>query len=228
MVRTLRPDEVAAYERDGFLLVEEVIPVAELEAMDREIDRIEAEAEPHENKGWILRLGLRSERTRAFAEDPRLVALVEDVVGPGLAIFSVKLTAKPAGCPEVCHWHQDDVYYNAFVLSRARMSVWVPLSDSTEANGGLWVLPGSHRRGLAEHGAYGGQCSKSMGPAEMPVEGAVPVPMKAGGVLLFSACLWHHSKGNATDRMRRAFVISYQEATVRGGNRDQWKVLKEA
>jgi ectoine hydroxylase-related dioxygenase (phytanoyl-CoA dioxygenase family) len=56
----------------------------------------------------------------------------------------------------------------------------------------------------------------------------VSVPARAGDVLLFSALLWHSSQGNRSDRLRRAFIVSYQEATVPLGNKDQWKVLRPA
>lgn len=60
----------------------------------------------------------------------------------------------------------------------------------------------------------------------LTVEGAIPCPVKAGDMLLFSAELWHHSKENFTDQIRRAFIVSYQEATVPRGNGNQWKILR--
>ena len=47
-------------------------------------------------------------------------------------------------------------------------------------------------------------------------------------MVLFSAWLWHHSKNNTTDRVRRAFIVSYQEATVPKGAGEQWQVLRPA
>ena len=137
-----------------------------------------------------------------------------------------KLTAKLPQSTDICHWHQDNAYYNAHAMSETRMSTWIPLIDADEENGCLWVVPRSHRDGVREHGKYGGQCPTSMGPADMEAEGAIPCPMNAGSILLFSSNLRHHSKGNATDQVRRAFIVSYQEATVPRGNADQWKILR--
>ena len=63
---------------------------------------------------------------------------------------------------------------------------------------------------------------------DIGVPTAIPVPLAAGTVVLFSALLWHHSKGNEADGVRRAFIVSYQEATIPKGNGDQWKVLRSA
>ncbi|HCK11151.1 MAG: hypothetical protein CME21_20220 [Gemmatimonadetes bacterium] len=235
--RKLRPEEVGFYDENGYVVVDGLFPIEELESIDAELDRLVGEAEEsgtsgigsqasHRNKGWLLQLGLRSEITRRFAQDERVLDLIEEIVKPGIAIYSAKLTAKMPKSEDICHWHQDNAYYNAHALSKTRMSVWIPMVDVDEENGCLWVVPGSHTGGVKEHGQYGGQCPKSMGPADMVAEGAIPCAVKAGSILLFRSDLWHHSKGNGTDRVRRAFIVSYQEATVPSGNADQWKILR--
>lgn len=229
-MRRLTQADVAAYDECGYALVEDVFPAAELESMNAEIDRLEAPAASDApNRGWVMSLAQRSEKTRAFAQDERLLALIDEIVRPGIAIYSAKLTAKPPRSPEICHWHQDDAYYVQHSIARTRMSVWVPLQDATPENGCLWVVPGSHRAGLQEHAKRAdGQCRLAMPERAVDVSKAIPVPMKAGAVLLFSALLWHSSQGNATDGKRRAFIVSYQDAATVGGNGAQWKVLRPA
>ena len=237
MSRKLSTEEQGFYDQNGYVVVPGLFPLDELAEVDAELDRLVEEAEEkgqtglehkgsHRNKGWLLQLGLRSDLTRRFAQDERVLDLIEDVVKPGIAIYSAKLTAKMPRSTDICHWHQDNAYYNANSLSETRMSTWIPLVDVDEENGCLWVVPGSHKDGVREHGKYGGQCPQSMGPVDMVVEGAVPCPVKAGSILLFHSDLWHHSKGNDTDVVRRAFIVSYQEATVPKGNAAQWKILR--
>jgi ectoine hydroxylase-related dioxygenase (phytanoyl-CoA dioxygenase family) len=186
----------------------------------------------HEETGSILQLGLRSPVCQQVAEDERVLTLIEDIVKPGIAIYSVKLIAKPPFTDIPCHWHQDDAYYVKHVESETRMSVWVPLQDAYEQNGCLWIVPESPKWGLQEHKnkSYG-QCRLSMDNEaiqEILDKQAVPVPVKAGSAVLFSALLWHGSKGNQTGMVRRAFITSYQEATVPRGNGDQWTILRAA
>jgi len=226
----LTVSQLREYNDQGYTIVENVFPSDELEAMDREIDRlVDAAAKDAPNRGWVMQLAQRSEKTRAFARDERLLNLIEGIVKPGIAIYSAKLTAKPPHSVEHCHWHQDDAYYVANSNSATRMSAWVPLQDASEENGCLWVVPGSHRQGLQEHRKReDGQCRLALRPEKVDTSKAIPVRVKAGTVVLFSALLWHHSKGNATDHARRAFIISYQEATVSAGNGSQWKILRPA
>ena len=237
--RKLHANERSFYEENGYVVVPDLFPIEELREVDVELVRLVEEARikgtsgigrlgGNRNEGWLMQLGLRSEITQRFVQDERLLDLVQDIVKPGVAIYSAKLTAKMPRSTAICHWHQDNAYYNAHALSKTRMSTWIPLIDVNEENGCLWVVPGSHKAGVSEHGQFGGQCPQSIGPSDMVAEGAIPCPVKAGSILLFSSNLWHHSKGNKTDQVRRAFIVSYQEATVLGGNADQWKVLRNS
>ncbi len=235
-VTRLTPAQRAAYERDGYVAVPGIFPAAELEAIDHEIDRLitvpGVEAGPR-RQGWIYDVARRSEIVKAFAEDARLLALVEDVVRPGLAIHSSKLVTKLPHSQDICHWHQDEAFYlkadDPETHSRVRMSVWVPLQDAHERNGCLWVVPGSHRWGIDDWTWQdGGTCQKRINRHEYAEQHAIALPVQAGSVVLFSAWTWHHSKNNQTDRMRRAFIVSYQEATLRRGAGEQWKVLRPA
>ena len=246
--RTLSAAERGHYEREGYVVIPDVIPPEELEAIDREIDRLlqklaaerraRGEARPavpmghHEETGSILQLGLRSPVCQQVAEDERVLALIEDIVRPGIAIYSVKLIAKPPFADIPCHWHQDDAYYVKQSQSETRMSVWVPLQDAHERNGCLWIVPRSHLWGLRHHARKDyGQCRLAMNDEEIDAilkEQAIPVPVRAGSAVHFSALLWHGSKGNQTGTVRRAFITSYQEATVPRGNGDQWKIVRPA
>ena len=238
-LRTLTAQEIETYWETGYVVVPDIFPVDELEAIDAEIDRLLAE--PGNDAGgihptWIFQVARRSEMARQLAEDERLLALVERVVEPGIAIHSSKLVPKPPHSNDVCHWHQDEAFYfrpdDPQTLSRKRMSVWVPLQDAHEQNGCLYVVPKSHEWGLQEHKNKDfGQCRYSMDEEEIREildKQAIAVPVPAGSAVLFSALLWHGSKGNQTGKVRRAFITSYQEATVPKGNGPQWRIVRPA
>ena len=217
------------------MVVPHVFQAEELQEIDREMDRLLPEHEDRagHRRGWILRLSQRSDATLAVARDERLLALIEEIVTPGIAIHSAKLVTKLPHADDVCHWHQDEAFYrrpdDPQTHSATRMSVWVPLQDASEQNGCLWVVPGSHRWGINDFEIVDyGQCRRKLTAEAYANEHAIPVPVAAGSVVLFSAWTWHHSKNNTTDRVRRAFIISYQEATVGSGAAREWRILRPA
>jgi hypothetical protein len=234
-LKTLTQAQLAEYEQNGFVVVPDVFNAGELELIDREVDRIVGSDKggDKDSVDWNprvqLSLGLRSGLMRRIAEDPRILALIEDIVKPGIAIYSSKMVAKVPHDDQICHWHQDDAYYVRHSQSNSRMSIWLGLQDSDSTKGGVWFVPGSHKTGLRQHATKEtGQCRLSFDPVQAEIMGAVCPSMRAGSIALFSALTWHSSGPNTTDQVRRAFIVSYQEATVVGGNKDQWRILRSA
>ena len=222
-------ERLAAYHRDGFVEVADVFPPEEVAAINAELDRLRAEAPDQFGRSGLYQLGLRTELTAAVCADERILTLIEDIVKPGIAIYSAKMVEKPAHDELICHWHQDNAYYNPKAASDCRMSIWLPLQDVDEQNGCLWVVPGSHKGGTLEAENRGeGHCALSFRDGRESVAGAEPYPMQAGSLLLFDADLWHRSLGNHTDEPRRTFIVSYQEATAEQGNGSQHKILRSS
>ena len=235
MKRTLTESELAHYHREGYVVIRDFFPLDELDAINRDLDAFMQRAEYEAFKGggenmegWIMRLGLSTQSAANFCADDRILDLVEPVVHPGIAIYSAKLVSKEPRDGVICHWHQDDAYYTKISQSHTRMSIWVPLQDTTVEHGCLQVIPRSHQRGLQPHSKKeGGTCNLGI-DTSIDLEKRVHLPTAAGSIVLFSALLWHASSGNDTDQRRRAFIVSYQEATAQGGNGDQWHILRAA
>jgi ectoine hydroxylase-related dioxygenase (phytanoyl-CoA dioxygenase family) len=108
------------------------------------------------------------------------------------------------------------------------MSVWIPLQDATIEKGCLQVIPHSHKWGLQPF------TPQKDGACRLKIDTPVDLsqreycPVQAGSMILFNSLLWHASEGNTTNRRRWAFIVSYQEATVQGGNGAQWQILRPA
>ena len=224
----ISPYQLDHYHGHGYVIVDDVFERSEFEEMNCHLDRFFEEKEVNApGEGWLMSLGLQSDLTKSFCEDERVLDLIEDIVKPGIAIYSAKLVSKEPHTDEVCNWHQDDAYYTQISQSKTRMSVWIPLQDTTVEQGCLRIVPDSHKEGLQPVIELEGTCSRGIDREVDPTK-EMCVEMQAGQMLLFSALLWHSSQGNQTAHRRRAFIVSYQEATVQGGNADQWQVLRAA
>ncbi|GIP40248.1 ectoine hydroxylase [Paenibacillus sp. J31TS4] len=229
-MRKLTVAEKRHYEEFGFVVVPNVFTREELSEMNAELDGCEGQIRTTgEHEGFTYQLAMLTDTTKQFAQDERILNLIEDIVKPGISIFSSKLLTKLPHSPSICHWHQDDAYYAEVVNSDTRMSIWVPLQDTNERNGCLWVVPGSHKQGLLPYSVQPeGTCRRALAEQQLDLSKAEPVPMQAGSMLLFHALTWHSSRGNETDHARRAFIVSYQEATVPIGRGKQHLVLRPA
>lgn len=152
---------------------------------------------------------------------PRLLDLVEDLIGPEIYSNPVqhirmKLPARAVqkgsqnGLVTRIPWHQD----NGVILPEADesqiLTIWMPVSEATLENGCLQVIPRSHRNDLMAHCPVP---EKGVGiPDKLLDTGrAVPLPMKPGSALLMTSRTVHSSLDNLTDdQVRISLDLRYQ------------------
>ena len=149
---------------------------------------------------------------------PRLLDAVETVVGPEIYSNPVQHTRiKPperfiperkrnnAGVGRT-EWHQDLGVVTDEADESSILTVWVPVTEATEENGCLAVVPGSHKGGLARHcatPATKGIPEDEVGPRQ------VPLPMKPGDVLFMNKLTMHSSLSNNSDGIRWSLDLRY-------------------
>lgn len=107
--------------------------------------------------------------------------------------------------------HQDYEYIKHEPLTMIATSLAMETND--EANGCLWVVPGSHKLGPLTHGKVKNlmeHTDQSTEAEGVDLSQEVPVILEAGDVLFFHGLLVHSSTRNKTkDRFRRSYVCHY-------------------
>jgi ectoine hydroxylase-related dioxygenase (phytanoyl-CoA dioxygenase family) len=142
---------------------------------------------------------------------PKLIAIISDLLGPDVELHHSTMHVKP---PETGHpfpMHQDDAFYahqdNRYV------DVLLHLDDTSHQNGEIRFLDGSHKRERIEHIVTtrdGQPCTPHLPTDRFRLEDTVPVPARAGDVVLFNLFTVHGSHLNQTDRPRRMVRIGYR------------------
>lgn len=218
--RRLTAEQVAGFDRDGFVVLERAVPEDELAALVAEIDPMEAELEDllrqvEDGKIFIARadeitftthLVTRSPSIRAFASSPLFADLCHDLVGPDVRFYWDQAVYKKPETEAPFPWHQDNGY--AFVEPQQYLTCWVALTDANLENGCPWIVPGLHRAGTLQHQLtdIGFVCF------EGEPEGAVPVEVPAGSIVVFSSLTPHCTGANRTDEVRKAYITQYAAA----------------
>src|SRR5207237_6609090 len=121
-----------------------------------------------------------------LARLPVLVDALTTVIGPNVKLVQSMLFIKAAGMPGQA-WHQDESHIPT--RDRSLTAAWIALDDATTENGCLWVLPGSHRRGVIypDRDQDDPRFDCTVEAYEFPYQDAdaVPVQVAAGSVVLF-------------------------------------------
>jgi phytanoyl-CoA hydroxylase len=144
----------------------------------------------------------------------RMVGGLTRVIGPNVKAMQSMLFIKSEGKPGQA-WHQDEHFIPT--RDRSLTAVWIALDDATIDNGCLWVIPGSHKRGVLypdrEQDDTRFDCTREAFDFPYTDEDAVPVEIPAGAALFFNGYLLHRSLENSGKRgYRRAIVNHYMSA----------------
>ena len=209
------------YQSEGYVVMEGLLSRGHISRLRERMDEIasgktpghpsgDIELEP--GGGAIRKINRCAENDavfRAHAEHPGILNIVESLIGPDIKLFASQCFMKPPG-GVAKPWHQDSAYF--CIEPMALVTCWTALDDVTIENGGMWVIPGSHKKGLVEHSPWnlGERVDKQAFPQEE--SGKCAIEMPAGGCSFHHSMLLHRSGPNRTDRPRRGLAVHYMSA----------------
>jgi ectoine hydroxylase-related dioxygenase (phytanoyl-CoA dioxygenase family) len=143
--------------------------------------------------------------------DPRILDVVEDVLGPNILAWGSNFFIKDPHDEAFISWHQDSTYWG---LSHPDvMTAWIALSEVTPENGAMRMLPGSHLLDQLPHKDTFAEHNLLTRGQEVQVDvdenKTVDVPLKAGEMSLHHVRIVHGSRPNTTDTRRIGLAIRY-------------------
>ena len=108
-------------------------------------------------------------------------------------------------------WHQDTRYWS---FSRPDLvNAWTALGVESADNGGMRLIPGSHRKPFAAECFDEQRFFRTDLPANQRwLDQAVQMDMRPGDVLFFHAGLLHSAGRNLTEERKLSLVLSYRNS----------------
>lgn len=218
------PEQQAAYERDGYVLVRGLF-----DAQEAGILRAAIEQDPQMRASLYDRKDADGKATRMAtwnhpgdsvyglaARSPRVVDTMEQMLGGEVYHYHSKLTAKEAYEGGAWEWHQDYGYwYHNGCVFPLMASVMVALDKATRENGCLQVLRGSHLAGRVDHGILPGE---QVGADPRRIQELVKscelvyAEMEPGDAIFFHSNLMHRSDQNRSPNRRWTVIFCYNAA----------------
>ncbi|AHH98105.1 hypothetical protein KALB_4743 [Kutzneria albida DSM 43870] len=228
----LTDSQFATYHTEGFVVVPDVIPPADLALVRDDVETLFALDHPGrmlETDGTTVR-GVHGCHQVSSLFDrltrlPRLLGAAEQVLESKVYVYQSKVNAKLALRGDVWPWHQDYIFWereDGMRTPRA-MNIALFLDDATDFNGPLLFLPGSHllgtvrteRRSAGDDWAANlkADLNYQLSPrqlasvaADLGIRAATGT---AGSLLLFDPRLIHGSGTNMSPQDRRLLLITY-------------------
>jgi hypothetical protein len=130
-----------------------------------------------------------------------------EITAEELTVFACLLWKPPGGGPTP--WHQEDAFDEPDKI-QCTVGGWFAIDDADAENGCMTLIPGTHVGPLREHPALG---RANVPPEEL--EGAISVPLPAGGALFFNGRILHGSHPNDSKRDRRSLTMLLRSPRLR-------------
>ena len=212
-------DQIATYQRDGFLCPVPVLTPGEVaDCVSRLTPLVPVIlGNPEENKRMQYKAHLLYTWLDRLVRHSAILDAVESLLGPDMLVWNSGFLVKGPHDPSFVSWHQDATYWGLEPMEVA--SAWLAFTDSTPENGCVYGLPGSHQLAQIRHrDTYAKHNMLSRGQAvELDIDeaSAVPLRLRAGEMSLHHVRTIHGSPPNLSDSYRIGFIINYISPCVR-------------
>ena len=205
--------QIAQYHEDGYVIPDFVMPDDVIESIQA---RHAALLDKHpEFRDYCPAILQYDEGFADYCRNDEILDMVEQVIGPDIALWNSSFFAKPAGNGKATPWHQDGEYWPIRPL--ATCTVWLAVDDATPENGCLRIIKGSHKnKDLLKHETNPSDnltLNQELLKTEYDESKAVDLVLKRGQISLHDVFLVHGSEPNTSPNPRRGMTMRFMPTT---------------
>ncbi|GAA2553403.1 ectoine hydroxylase [Streptomyces levis] len=152
------PADLLSFERDGFLAIDQLITDDEVTVYRNELNRLVNDPDIRADERSIVEPKSKEIRSvfevhrisEVFAKlvsDERVVGRARQILGSDVYVHQSRINVKPGFGASGFYWHSDfETWHAEDGLPRMRtVSVSIALTENYDTNGGLMIMPGSHK-----------------------------------------------------------------------------------
>ncbi|MCB9637328.1 MAG: phytanoyl-CoA dioxygenase family protein [Myxococcales bacterium] len=234
--KILSTEQENAFQRDGFLILrgfaspQEVQMLREIaeSALDPVIGPAEFEADvrypgaptSREAQGGdtprrLLNALARDLRVRQWATQAAIGKALQSFFGGKIAFLSQChhncFMTKSPGFSSQTRWHQDIRYWS--FAKPELISFWLALGEEIEENGGLSLIPQSHRQAFTAHQLDAMKFLRDDIEDNQPlIDSAIQTSLQPGDLMFFHSCTFHAAGANLTQERKISLVFTAHAA----------------
>jgi hypothetical protein len=215
MPKRLTETQIEQFHELGYLSGLPLLTPSECDAFKAKIEGFEAERPGDAAWAFEMKANLLFDWVYRLSAHEGTLDAAEDLLGPNIFNTDTVFRIKEPGSGTRYGWHQDAARIEVdpcFIIA------YVAITDSTPENGGLRVIPGSHRTPLPfevvvnDDGQARRKVSRTLNVSEAE---AVDLTLAPGEAIFFSGLLVHGSAPNRGAERRIAVLTDYTAAHAR-------------
>ena len=228
IVNRAAPEQVEFYRENGYLKFGRIFTSDEIDDLRIHVDemidslpdgkRPEEMDRPHFEDPWLFR----------YLTHPAVLDVIQDFIGPDIALWSSHFIAKPRGDGKAVPWHTDGAYWRERLRPMKVITLWLAVDPSTRENGCMRVESGSHRATAARLDQYVAvDKTNHVFDAKIPDDMIDParivdLELRVGECHFHDAWTVHGSLPNHSSKRRCGYTMRYMPTTVKHYPDPKW------
>ena len=209
---------LTAYQKDGYLTGIHVADDAEATQYRVEYDALEAEVGKEKCEIGLIDWHFDYEFIWQISTHPKVLDVIEELIGSDIMLLATHFFCKYGPREKFVAWHQDVTYWG--LEPPDAITAWYAIDDSDVGNGCMQVIPGSHHKGIQEHGKSEQEgnllsINQEVSVTEDEAETAVDLVLRAGEMSIHHGQIIHGSLPNHSPRRRCGLTVRYISPSVR-------------
>ena len=130
VITHVTPAQVEFYNKEGYLKLGHVFSDSEMDALRDHVDEMIASLSggkrpeemdtPHFTDAWLFR----------YLANPRILDIVEDLMGPDIVLWSSHFIAKPGGSGKAVPWHTDGAFWQTALDPMDVLTLWLAVDPT--------------------------------------------------------------------------------------------------
>jgi non-heme Fe2+,alpha-ketoglutarate-dependent halogenase len=213
----LTKDQIKFYHENGYLIgLPPIYSREEMNQINAELPELLKLLRPGESSKDIREWHETSTYLYDIVMNPKILDVVEDILGDNFYVWASSFFIKEPFSTQTVGWHQDAYYWP--MTPQNSVTVWLAFDDVDAENGGMKIIPGSHKAGLIKHT----RSTETNSILTLELEGgsfaedtAVQFKLKMGEVSLHDDRAVHGSPANPSSRRRAGLTIRYSGTNVK-------------
>lgn len=212
------------YQRDGVIVIRNLLSAAEVASVHEEINRYIVEdldskpvdAATREDDGKTVRNLWRLEQHNPFLHEFAQRKKIQDSIAPlvnGVPVLEgVETFNKPARVGSAVPYHQDNAYFCQ--TPPDMLTLWIAIDAVTKSNGPIYFVKGSHLDGVlpTKPSHVRGNSIGLAEPPTVPLEDQFCGLLNPGDATIHHCNTIHHSAANRTDHSRLGLLLVFRGA----------------
>ena len=231
MVYQITDDALAAFQRDGFVVIDQLISPEETARLRAILLYLHEKKVGFDEGALFDAVGFDDGAEQRFPQilNPRFLApelqkseyfdiglsIAKQILGKTASIRGDVTFFKPARIGSHTPWHQDAAFGNPTYEYR-QISIWLALTPANSTNSCMSFVPGSHNFPVLEHRPLEGnprihalECV-----ADFDRTNIVECPLSPGGCTIHDHRTLHYAGPNTSNHGRLGYVVTFDTTPV--------------